>query len=156
MNTAHGAIVALRSLAAFAAILTWAAGVSGNDSDAAAAGGVLTVRFTGVQKKGGEVLFSLADSEAMFKSDREAFRSARVPADSDTAVAVFADLPAGSYAVKVFHDANSNEKLDIGLMGPKEKYGFSNNVFGFMGPPAFEDAKFTFDGGESTIEIEAR
>ncbi len=118
--------------------------------------GTLTVRFTGVEEKGGEVLISLADSETMYKAERDAYRSERVPARGDTAVAVFKDVPAGDYAVKVFHDANSNEKLDIGLMGPKEKYGFSNNVMGFMGPPDWADAKFTFDGGELTVEIAAR
>ena len=118
--------------------------------------GTLTVRFTGVEEKGGEVLISLADSERMFKAEREAYRGEQVAAQGDTAVAVFKNLPAGDYAVKVFHDANSNEKLDIGMMGPKEKYGFSNNVMGFMGPPDWADAKFTFDGGELTVEIAAR
>lgn len=121
-----------------------------------AEGGTLTVRFHGIEEKRGEVLFSLADSEEMFKADRQAFRGTSQPADGETAVAVFEDLPAGDYAVKVFHDANSNEKLDIGLMGPKEKYGFSNNVMGFMGPPDFDDAKFHFDGGELTVVIDAR
>lgn len=119
-------------------------------------GGTLTVRFRGIVEKRGEVLFSLADSEKIFEADREAYRSVSLRPDGDTVVAVFEDLPAGEYAVKVFHDANSNEKLDIGLMGPKEKYGFSNNVMGFMGPPAFADAKFAFDGGALTVEIEAR
>jgi uncharacterized protein (DUF2141 family) len=58
--------------------------------------------------------------------------------------------------VKVFHDANSNREIDIGLMGPKEKFGFSNNVMGFMGPPDYDDAKFAFDGGTLVVDIEAR
>lgn len=118
--------------------------------------GTLTVRFTGVEEEGGEVLISLADSETMYKAERDAYRSERIPGRGDTAVAVFENVPPGDYAVKVFHDANSNEKLDIGMMGPKEKYGFSNNVMGFMGPPDWADAKFTFDGGELTVEIAAR
>jgi uncharacterized protein (DUF2141 family) len=118
--------------------------------------GKLTVRFSGLEEKRGEVLFSVADSEKTFEADREAFRGARLIADGDTAVAVFENLPRGEYAIKVFHDTNGNEKLDIGFMGPKEKYGFSNNVMGFMGPPSFDDAKFAFDGGELTVEIEAR
>lgn len=30
---------------------------------------------------------------------------------------VFADLPAGAYAVSVFHDENMNEKLDKNFVG---------------------------------------
>src|SRR5690606_17095923 len=38
----------------------------------------------------------------------------------------FADLPAGDYAVAMYHDRNGNGKLDSNLVGiPTEPYGFS-------------------------------
>ena len=41
---------------------------------------------------------------------------------------MFTDLPAGVYAVSVFHDENMNQKLDKNFVGvPKEEYGASNN-----------------------------
>ncbi|MEN8835700.1 MAG: DUF2141 domain-containing protein [Polaribacter sp.] len=44
----------------------------------------------------------------------------------------------------MFYDENNNGKMDTKLFGvPKEPYGFSNNAKGFMGPPSFEEAKFT-------------
>ena len=55
----------------------------------------------------------------------------------------FKEIPKGEYAVAVFHDKNSNEKMDVNFLGiPKEAYGCSNNAKGFMGPPKYEDAKF--------------
>ena len=57
------------------------------------------------------------------------------------------ELPAGTYAIGIFHDANLNNRLDNFFFGiPKEQYGFSNNARGFMGPPSFEDAAFTVEG----------
>src|SRR5262245_49789263 len=39
------------------------------------------------------------------------------------------DVPYGDYGVAVFHDENSNGKMDKYVLGiPLEPYGFSNNV----------------------------
>ena len=52
-------------------------------------------------------------------------------------------LKSGKYVVQYFHDENKNGKLDLGLFGiPKESYGNSKNVLGFMGPPKFKDMIF--------------
>lgn len=62
-------------------------------------------------------------------------------------------LPANSYAIDVYHDANSNKELDKNLVGiPKEKYGFSNNPKATFGPPNFKDQLITLDK-DQTIEI---
>lgn len=54
---------------------------------------------------------------------------------------VFADLPAGRYAVAAFHDENGNGELDSNLLGlPVEGYGFANDATGVMGPPPFSAA----------------
>ena len=54
---------------------------------------------------------------------------------------VFSDLPAGRFAVAVFHDENDNEELDTNLLGiPREGYAFSRNARGFTGPPSFDAA----------------
>ena len=57
------------------------------------------------------------------------------------------ELPPGTYAIGIFHDANLNNRLDNYFFGvPREQYGFSNNARGFMGPPAFEGAAFLVEG----------
>ncbi len=144
------------NLQRFARILAVVSLAMATVAGSAAYAGKITVHFSGIEDFEGEVLISLASSPEMFDSDAEAAFSASVPARAKRATAVFESVPAGDYAIKVFHDANSNKKLDMGLMGPKEKYGFSNNVMGFMGPPDFDDAKVTFDGSELVVEIEAR
>ncbi|MFY9514668.1 MAG: DUF2141 domain-containing protein [Rubrivivax sp.] len=59
----------------------------------------------------------------------------------DKTLLVFRGLAAGSYAVSLFHDENGNGKMDSNAVGmPIERYGFSRDARGMMGPPAFADA----------------
>jgi uncharacterized protein (DUF2141 family) len=56
------------------------------------------------------------------------------------------EIPAGTYVIGYYIDANENEKLDTNFIGiPKEQFGFSNNARGTFGPPNFESASFTLD-----------
>lgn len=64
---------------------------------------------------------------------------------------VIKDIPAGTYAIAIMHDANSNDQMDTNFIGiPKEGYTFSNSVFGRLGPPAFSDASFEVVAGQTT------
>jgi uncharacterized protein (DUF2141 family) len=67
----------------------------------------------------------------------------------------FADIPPGRYALAVVHDENMNGKLDTnGLVIPTEGYGFSNDVKGVFGAPAFSAASFAHDGRTLTLTID--
>lgn len=118
--------------------------------------GTLTVVTSGLKDDRGKLLVHLASSRAGYESDKNPFRSAAVLVTNKRATVVFEDLPYGEYAVKVFHDANDNQKLDFGLMGPKESYGFSNNVRGLLGPADYDDAKFRLESATLSIEIRAK
>jgi uncharacterized protein (DUF2141 family) len=73
---------------------------------------------------------------------------------TSSAQIVFTGLPAGVYAVSVFHDENMNQKLDKNLVGvPKEGYGASNNPKKKMGPPSFGETKFQLSATEQSLEI---
>ncbi len=79
----------------------------------------------------------------------------RQPA-GDKAVLVYRNLPAGSYAVSVFHDENGNGKLDSNVAGvPLERYGFSRDARGRMGPPTFADAAIDLQA-DTTVTIHLR
>jgi uncharacterized protein (DUF2141 family) len=63
----------------------------------------------------------------------------------------------GDYAVSVFHDQNSNGKLDRNFMGmPKEGVGASNDAAGHFGPPKSDDARFSYKGGRSVLAIHVK
>jgi uncharacterized protein (DUF2141 family) len=66
----------------------------------------------------------------------------------------FDPIPAGIYAVACFHDENGNGKLDTGLFGiPTEGTVVSNNAKGWMGPPSFKAAKFSFAGRPTELPL---
>jgi uncharacterized protein (DUF2141 family) len=59
----------------------------------------------------------------------------------------------GTYAVAVYHDANSNHRFDVGMFGPTEAYGFSNNPRIMFSKPSFESVKFQVKEGETTVHV---
>lgn len=52
----------------------------------------------------------------------------------------FINVPPGKYAIALFHDENSNDRLDTTLMIPREGYGFSRDAPIRFGPPRFAAA----------------
>jgi uncharacterized protein (DUF2141 family) len=76
------------------------------------------------------------------------------PIDKAASTCAFAPVPAGVYAIACFHDENKNGKFDRGFLGiPKEGAVASNYAKGFMGPPPFEKAKFSFAGTATEMDL---
>ena len=60
----------------------------------------------------------------------------------------------GDYAIAVYHDENSNGKMDKRMFGiPKEPYGFSNNFRPVMSAPRFSDCQFSVGDGNKVVRI---
>ncbi|MDJ0951438.1 MAG: DUF2141 domain-containing protein [Alphaproteobacteria bacterium] len=131
--------------AVLAAALFWAVQAAAAD---------LRLRIEGVQSTDGVLMIGVYDSEPGFDralelydrpdgfiKDRDRLAGAALKAAARGRNVTFNDLPPGRYAVIVFHDANSDGRLDRNFLGvPVEGYGFSNTARGFLGPPDFEDA----------------
>jgi uncharacterized protein (DUF2141 family) len=116
--------------------------------------GSLTVVVPGLASNDGKVIIALFNSAEDFEKEGDIVSSAFVEPEDQRAVWTFGDLPFGEYALRLFHDANDNEKLDTNWMGiPKEPYGFSNDARGKFGPPGYEAAKFLFESDGMTLEI---
>lgn len=113
----------------------------------------LTVRVDNI-KEAGEIHIAIYDSADAFEADRGEKGGAAPGITQGTiemvepgSVTYRYELPPGTYAIGIFHDANLNNRLDNYFFGvPREQYGFSNNARGFMGPPSFEDAAFLVEG----------
>lgn len=92
------------------------------------------------------VLFDTAERYAADK----ALASQKVPMRDGTAQLTFTGLTQGRYAIRSFADENGNAQLDTNLVGlPTERYGFSNDARGRMGPPAFDAAAVQVDADRS-------
>ncbi|WP_157609253.1 DUF2141 domain-containing protein [Psychroflexus torquis] len=89
----------------------------------------------------GKIFLGLYNTEADFLKKR--FKGIKSEIENKSCSVTFENIPAGIYAVSIFHDENDNGKMDSNFMGiPKEDYGCSNDASGFMGPPKWNDAKF--------------
>jgi uncharacterized protein (DUF2141 family) len=89
----------------------------------------------------GKIFLGLYNTEADFLDKR--FKGIKSEIENKSCSVTFENIPAGVYAISIFHDENDNGKMDSNFMGiPKEDYGCSNDASGFMGPPKWDDAKF--------------
>ncbi len=102
----------------------------------------LVVEARGAQPEVGQALFALFDSKKSFLREPHITRKQPISGNG-TAKFQVEGLAAGSYAVSVVYDKDSNGKLNTGFLGiPKEKVGVSNNPKARLGPPKFKDAVF--------------
>lgn len=114
----------------------------------------LTINVDGVASADGQVMVAVFDSADTFLA--KPVRAAAAPANQGTVQLQVAGLPAGDYALAVYHDANGNGKLDRNSVGmPTEDYAFSNNAFGKRGAPSFADARIALpaDGASARVNL---
>ena len=112
----------------------------------------LTVVVDGIEKPTGKIFVAVYDS-INFRKQPLYYGMVKVEQGQEEVTIVIENIAAGKYAVSLYHDENDNNKLDTGSYGiPVEKYGFSNNAKGKMGPPDFQDCMFTVEE-DSEINI---
>ena len=130
-------------------------GIGGSLHDGRTA--TLTIEVYGLESDNGSVAVALYDSPASFDQRTAAVASETLVPKDRLATWTVGDLPAGVYAVAVYHDLNDNGELDRKTPGPpSEPYGFSNDARGTFGPPKFSSAAIELQPGERIIRIRVR
>ena len=116
---------------------------------------VIHVEIEQLRSDRGQVVCALyASADGFPKDSQKAVAHATSPISNRRAICDFSGIMPGSYAVSVFHDENSNGKLDTNFLGiPREGVGASNGARGHMGPPKFDAAAFYFSGGRRDVKI---
>lgn len=112
--------------------------------------GKVTADVIGLQSSAGRVLASVFCSKNGFPNKvARACATKLVKIVNKRARLEFDSLPAGQFAMALFHDENANSKLDTNLFGmPSEGWGASRDAQAHMGPPDWEDARMTLALGE--------
>jgi uncharacterized protein (DUF2141 family) len=101
----------------------------------------LQVEVTELRNNEGQVSMELLDK------DNEAVEGKTELIKDNKCIITFNNLKDGSYAIRYFHDENSNKKLDKKFIGiPKEGIGFSNDAYGKFGPKDFKHWLFIVEG----------
>lgn len=122
----------------------------------APAGPRLAITVTGARNAAGNVTVTLYGSDPRaFLERRIALAEAAIRGNA--AQVCFALSEPGDYAVSVFHDENNDHAFNRSLIGlPQEGFGFSNDARIGLGPPSFDDTRFTVAAGGGSIAIRLR
>jgi len=127
------------------------------DNDPAAKN-ILSLEITGIREGStGRMACALFWQNKGFpRKHRRALRRTWVDVEGESVTCVFKRTGLGEYAASVFLDKNGNGKLDTNAIGSaKEPWGVSRNAtHKRFGPPLYKDAKFDYQGGPVTVEIE--
>lgn len=116
----------------------------------------LAVTVTGIKNGKGVIRLALCPPDAGFPDCKtKVVRTASLSISGGSASVTLTGLVPGRYAVSVFHDANSNNKLDTFAGIPKEGYGFSRNPGFKPRAPKFTEAEVQVEGA-STAAIKLR
>lgn len=118
---------------------------------------VLTVKVEHIAPRGGNLRLALYDEKSFAADDAPTIADRVVSATPPVQMVTFDGVPPGTYAIKMFQDANRNGKFDFNWLGlPYERYGFSSNArpdWMHLSPPEFKAAKIELKPGANTTEI---
>lgn len=121
--------------------------------------GTLKIVVTNIKSNIGTinvVLYNEENKENFPKKSEFASEKTIVKVNNKKAAIIFNDLPYGTYAVSIFHDENSNGKIDRTFIGfPAEPFGISGDRF-FIGPPKFKHGQFQISSPEKIIQIKVK
>ncbi|NOZ34151.1 MAG: DUF2141 domain-containing protein [Chlorobi bacterium] len=109
--------------------------------------GTIKVVIPKIQSDKGNIkvaLYNKEGSDGFLKDLNSAYKKKQVEIKNNSAVIIL-NIPYGTYAVSLFQDENNNSIIDRAAIGfPVEPYGISGNK-NTIGPPKFDDAKFSFN-----------
>lgn len=115
-----------------------------------------SIRFDNLSKRKGVLYIGWYKSAEDFRQPDKAVIRRQVAVEGKESEWVhFADIKPGTYAVAVFFDRDGDGKLGMNFLGiPKERYGFSNNVYPAMRAANFKEASFEVkENGEQVIRL---
>lgn len=118
--------------------------------------GLLEIIIKDIDNNAGTIniaMYEEKEKDSFPKLIKNAFVVKNISIINKTAFIILSDIPYGYYAISVYHDKNSNGKLDRSAIGfPAEPWGVSQNRFIF-GPPSFDDGKFVLNSKTKTVVI---
>jgi uncharacterized protein (DUF2141 family) len=118
----------------------------------------LFVEVQGVRSDHGQIAVTLyADDPRRFLAKKGSLYTGRV-ASRAPATRVCIYLPAaGTYALAVYHDEDSNQRFNRTTLGfPAEAYGFSNNPGTLFGLPSFSSVRITVSATDEETKIKLK
>ncbi|WP_420321165.1 DUF2141 domain-containing protein [Flagellimonas sp.] len=115
----------------------------------------ISVKIYNVPSTDGRINVAVYDSDETFLKFDSVVKTGSVAAQEGMVALKIENMPAGDYALAVFHDENANNKLDTNWLGiPKEKVAFSKAKMHTFGPPKYKECVFSVNSDfEINIEL---
>jgi uncharacterized protein (DUF2141 family)/pimeloyl-ACP methyl ester carboxylesterase len=113
-----------------------------------------TIKITvnGLKTDEGVVRIAIYDSEEGWY--KKSIYSGTVKINNNKCEWTVENVPYGDYAVSVYHDKNSNDKMDINNSNiPSEPFGYSRVKQMLMGPARWNDTRFSITSPNMEIEV---
>lgn len=112
--------------------------------------GNLTITFDDFEAPQGEIYIAVYEKNNFL---RQPTKSTMLKVKAENNQARINDLPFGEYAISVFQDLNTNQRLDMTEnQMPAEPWAMSGNV-NPMQRPTFEAAKFEFNSNSNEVKL---
>ena len=103
----------------------------------------LTIEIQNIEVLEGNIRIGIFNTGEKFLKEGSTFKNYIIAVNNTTETIIIDDLPKGEYAFLLYHDKNSDGKLNQNFLGiPKEPFGFSNNVKPKFAKPTFEECEF--------------
>lgn len=114
----------------------------------------LVVKVTNIQSIEGFISYGLYDDPEVYLELEVQLKVDRFLVKDTELIFTIDSLPAGVYALSLFHDLNGDDIMQNNFFGiPKEPYGFSLNYKPTFRAPKFNESQFEYDGIYLEIEI---
>jgi len=117
--------------------------------------GTLVVNIENIHLNKGSIHIALYDDPTTFSKDEGVFFGEIIQLkQAGSQQWIVEDLSYRKYALAIFHDINSNGKMDRNLLGvPKEPYAFSKKEPSKWREPTFQDVAFQMNAPEKKINV---
>ena len=117
----------------------------------------LEIEFTGIPEIKGSMYVAVYNKGDVWLDEGKEYKAIIEKVTAKTMTIKVDGLPAGTYGISSFHDANNSGEMDTSFMGiPKEAYGFSNNARPSFRAANWEEAQFEYDGNSKKMSIEVK
>ncbi len=121
-------------------------------------GEIVAIRIMGAANNQGTIKAAIHTNAKTFQSENEALLLKSLPLEEgETVWLIPVRLLPEKFAVAAYHDENNDQQLTMNRLGiPTERYGFTRDVRGMMGPPRFEDAVIDRPNGGEQLFVFVR
>ncbi len=118
-----------------------------------AQGNDLILQIENIEGENGNIMIAVFDNEADFRTKENPIYKDSLIVNGSNLKSTFKSIPQGIYAIAIYHDENSDGKLNTAKLGiPTEGVGFSGKTKNLNKKPKFGDSVFEL-GSDTTIYI---